>query len=283
MSGIYLAAFFTTLAAVAIFGPLIYKLQLPSNHQLLWLAALLVVPLQPLAFYWIRIPLDHWLAGQLGSSSITYQWLTSLYAPLTEEPMKLVPLLVPMIRADIRPANFARYALAIGLGFAIGEMWFVAGRVAQIKAMEGLPFYQFGGYAVERLMTCIFHGAFVSVALWQWRRRFLWGIAGAMTLHWLGNLPLQLMAQNAGGLGRTFWMVTVQLWLFGYCLAAASLLAYFAFGQFALGRLLFGRSRCPECNQGYDAPLFGLNFGPSRYEHCPGCRKWHWIHKHDRH
>jgi len=277
MPGIYLTAIFTTIFAVALFGSLIRRLRLPANERLLWLAAALALPLQPLAFYVIRVPLDHWLAAHLGSMPAARPWLTSLYAPLTEEPAKLVPLLIPAICRDIRPTNFVRYALAIGLGFAIGEMWFVAHRVAGTRAFAGMPFYQFGGYVGERLMTCVFHSAFLALSLSCLRRRFALGFAGAVALHWLGNFPLQLMARNAGGLGKAFWMATVQIWLLIYFFAAVALLACFAFGRIAPGRLLFGRRRCPECHEDYDAPLFAVNFGPSRYERCPHCRRWHWT------
>jgi len=277
MSGIYLTAVLTSSVAVVLFAVLIHKLRLPANERLLWLAAALALPLQPLAFYLVRIPLDHWLAAQLGSTSATYNWLTSFYAPLTEEPAKLVPLLIPAICRDIRATNFVRYALAIGLGFAIGEMWFIADRVAQVPALAALPFYQFGGYVVERLMTCVFHSAFVSVALWRLRRRFALGLVGAMALHWLANFPLFLMARNAGGLGKIFWMVVVQCWLVFYFIAALALLSYFTFGRVSPAHLFYGRRRCPECNRDYDAPLFAVNFGPIRYERCPHCRRWHWT------
>lgn len=277
MHGIYLTATLTTGIAAAIFGPLIHKLKMPANIRLVWLAAAVALPLQPLAFYFVRIPLDHWLAAQLGSTSTTYQWLISLYAPLTEEPAKLVPLLIPAIRHDIRAGNFVRYALAIGVGFAIGEMWFIADRIAHVPVFAEVPFYQFGGYVGERLMVCLFHSAFVSVALWQLRRRFVLGFAGAAALHWLCNFPLSLMAWNVGGLGKTFWTVAIQGWLMVYVLGSLALFSYFTFGRMAPGRALFGRRHCPECDQEYDAPLFGINFGTTRYERCPYCRRWHWT------
>lgn len=262
---------------MAIFGILIHKLRLPANERLLWLAAAIALPLQPLAFYFVRVPLDHCLVSQLGSTSATYQWLTSLYAPLTEELAKLIPLLIPAIRRDIKMTNFVRYALAIGLGFAIGEMWFVADRIARTPSLVNLPFYQFGGFVSERLMTCIFHSAYVSVALWRLRHRFALGVAGAMALHWLGNIPILLMAWNVGDLGKVFWTVAIQYWLLIYFVAALVLLSYFAFGRVAPSRLFYGRRQCPECNQEYDAPLLALNFGKIRYERCPCCRHWHWT------
>ena len=277
MHGIYLTAILTTGIAIAIFGPLIHKLKMPANERLVWLAAVVALPLQPLAFYLVRVPLDHWIVGHLGSTSLTYQWLTSFYAPLTEEPAKLIPLLIPAIRRDISAVNFVRYALAIGVGFAIGEMWFIAERITHIPAFNGMPFYQFGGYVGERLMVCLFHSAFVSVALWQLGRRFALGFAGAATLHWLGNFPILLMAWNVGGLGKTFWTVVIQVWLLFYVFGALALFSWFTFGRIAPGRMLFGRRHCPECGGDYDAPLFGLNFGIRRYERCPHCRHWHWT------
>lgn len=256
MHGIYLTAVLTSAVAAALVGAVIHKLRMPADERFLWLAAALALPLQPLVFYLVRVPLDHWLVAHLGSGSSIYQWLISLYAPLTEEPAKLLPLLIPGIRRDIRPGNFVRYALAIGLGFAIGEMWFIAERVARAPAFAGMPFYQFGGYVGERLMTCIFHSAFVAVALWRLRRRFVLGFAGAAALHWLGNFPILLMAWNVGGLGKTFWAVAVSLWLQFYAIAALTLLAYFTFGRIAPARIFYGRRHCPECGGDYDAPIF---------------------------
>lgn len=274
---IYYAAMITTVVAMVIFGPLIHKLRLPVNERLLWLAAILVLPLQPAAFYYVRVPFDHWAAAHLGTGSAGYYWLKTCYAPLTEEPAKLVPLLIPAIRQDIRTDNFVRYALAIGLGFAIGEMWFVAERVARAPEFAGLPFYQFGGYFGERLMTCVFHSAFVSLSLWGLRRNFPLGFAGAAAAHWLGNFPLLLLTGKSGGFSKAWRVGIVEGWLMVYFLAALALLSCFAFGRFAPGRLFFGRRRCPECSQEYDPPLFAVNMGPKRYERCPHCRKWHWT------
>lgn len=278
MHGIYLAAILTTGIAAAIFGPLIHRLKMPADVRLVWLAAGLALPMQPLAFYLVRIPLDHWLVSQLGSTSIAYQWLTSLYAPLTEEPAKLIPLLIPAIRRDIRAANFVRYALAIGFGFAIGEMWLVADHVARVPAFAGLPFYMFGGYMGERLVTCLLHSAFVCVALWRLRSRFLLGVAGAMTLHWLCNFPILLMAWDAGGFGKTFWTIAVQGWVLLFFFGSLALFSYFTFGRVAPARIFYGRRRCPECDHEYDPSMFlALNFGRTRYERCPHCRHWHWT------
>jgi hypothetical protein len=126
-------------------------------------------------------------------------------------------------------------------------------------------------------MTCVFHPAFVSLSLWQWRRRFALGFAAAAAAHWLGNFPISLMVWNEGGLGQKTWGTIVQLWLDLYFVGALSLLAWFAYGRASLGLLLYGSRRCPECAGEYDAPLLAVNFGAVRYERCPHCRHWHWV------
>jgi hypothetical protein len=302
MPGIYLAALLGTAVAAAIFGPLIHKLRLPANERMLWLAAALALPLQPLVFFCVRIPLDHWLATHLDSTSATYRWLITFYAPLTEETAKLIPLLIPAVCHDIRRENFLRYALAIGVGFALGEMWFVANRISHLPTLAALPFYQFGGFLSERLMVCVFHTAFLSVSLrclsgaanrsgdvpvgfdrgGHGRRRQALalglGLAGAIALHWLGNFPLSLRVWNVGGLGPEKWAFIVQGWLLFYFLLALALLFFSAYGhKLSPGRMFFGRRHCPGCAQDYDAPLFAVNMGASRYERCPHCRRWHWT------
>jgi hypothetical protein len=73
MQGIYLTALLTIGIAAAIFVPLIHRLRMPANERLVWLAAVLALPMQPLVFYLVRVPLDHWLVTRLGSASTTYQ------------------------------------------------------------------------------------------------------------------------------------------------------------------------------------------------------------------
>ncbi|WP_395742710.1 hypothetical protein [Prosthecobacter sp.] len=277
MPGIYTAALLTSLLAIAGFGTLIGKWRQPARGRLLLAAVLISLPLQPLAFYLLRLPLDHWLAAWLTRKSFTYQCLASLYAPLTEEPAKLLVLLVPAIFRDIRPENFVRYALAIGLGFALGEMAFIAERVSHQPALAKLPFYQFGGYISERLMTCVFHSAFVAIALSRLRRRLWLGLLGATAAHWAANFPLSLMAWNVGGLGRTTWEVIVGLWLIVLLIAAVVLLIHYTSTRQSLPRLLYGLRHCPACSTDFEPSILAINFGTERYEKCPCCRKWLWT------
>lgn len=278
MKGIYIAALITTIAVLLIFGTLAYKIKDKANERWLLLAFLIALPLQPLAFYFVRLPLNRLLVMILGSKSTLYEWITLFYAPLTEEPAKLVPLLVPFILRDINKETFVRYAVVIGLGFGIGEIWFVASRVAQNPQFASMPFYNFGGFFSERMMVCVIHGVFLSVSLWRLRDRFWFGVLGAMGLHFLGNFPIYLMTKNFLGLGQPFWQVLVSLWVVLFFIGGLALLAAFKYGSAKkIGRFIFGKAKCPECGKVYDKPLFGLNLGPKRYEPCPHCKKWHLV------
>ena len=277
MRSIYYTALITSIVALSVYGLIIYRTKSPVDRRCLWLAFLIALPLQPLAFYLIRLPLNGWLIGKLGSTSRLYEWITLFYAPLTEEPAKLVPLLVPFILRDIRRENFVRYALAIGLGFGIGEIWFVAGRIANNPQFAAIPFWQFTGFINERLMVCLLHAAFVSVALWRLRDKFLPGEAGAMALHFFGNFPIYLMHKNLFGIGTTAWSLIVNVWVGLYFFGGIALLTYFVYGKAGVGRFIFGKTRCPECDAVYDSPLLAFNLGARRYEKCSRCKKWHMI------
>ena len=69
------------------------------SPRLLWpwltAVALLELPMSVLAFDYIRQPLDHFISPMLAGNPIL-SWVKLLYAPLTEEPAKLWPLLLPV-------------------------------------------------------------------------------------------------------------------------------------------------------------------------------------------
>jgi hypothetical protein len=152
-----------------------------------------------------------------------------LYAPLTEEPAKLWPLLLPWLRRSVvadRPAA-VRLGMALGLGFGIGEAGLIAHWVAQDPDLRELPFHVFTGYQMERLLVCLMHGAFtatVVVGLATGRSlvpRFL----GAMLLHLVGNAPILVLALLREQLGAELVAQLLFLWVLAYAGAMGWLLA----------------------------------------------------------
>jgi hypothetical protein len=210
--GIYIAAVITTLAVVAAFGYLAVRLSARDDRRWLLLAALIALPLQPLAFYLVRLPLDGLLRAGIGTGT-AYGWLTTFYAPLTEEPAKWLVLAVPVVRKLLRPDNAAAIALAIGLGFGVGEIWFLAASIAQVPAYAAVPFWMFGGFFTERFVVCFLHGGFIVflVAALAGGRSLLPGALIGMALHWSVNLPIFLRSLLAFGISGETWTMIASL------------------------------------------------------------------------
>ena len=282
MSGIDLAALLTTLLALAAVGTIVWQVSDPADRR--WLTCLCVfgLPLSPLAFYVIRLPLDRVLTNWIGKDSLLLIVCQLCYAPCTEEPAKLLPLLFvwPFFKQRLQPRNLVPAALALGLGFAIGEMWLVAHFVRSKPELATLPFYQFGGFLNERLMTCVTHAGFTVLALWGLQRgglRIILGMLAAMLAHFLGNFPIFLMSIDCGGWGSDVWGAIVFAWVLGFVVASFVLLTVMHGGVKLLRRVLKAKMKCPECGATYSQPWLGGNFGMWRYEPCGACHKWHWI------
>jgi len=273
--GIYIAAIVTTAVAFLIFG-IYVLLRAPRNERPLLIAAtLLNVPLSPLAFYLVRTPLDRVIGKVLGAYPEFFLFVKTFYAPLTEEPAKLWLLLIPWFVHKVKRENAGRVAMALGLGFGVGEIWLLARIVASSAAYAAYPWYYFGGFMGERFMVCLMHGAFTAAALWRLRRGFVLGLLAAMTLHYVGNFPIYLAAVDAFGIGKAAWQYVLSFWIVVYFLLMLTILALFAYGKFQPGRIFFGLAKCPDCGAIYPRPFWGLNLGHQRHEKCPACKKWH--------
>lgn len=275
MPGIYLAAIITTGLVLLIFALYVLFRASRKERPLLLAATFLNAPFSPLAFYLVRAPFDRLVGKVLASFPDAYLFAKTFYAPLTEEPAKLWLLLVPWFVRGITRENVARVALALGLGFGVGEIWLIAQMVAANPAYAGYPWYYFGGFMGERVMVCLLHAAFTSAALWRLRRGFLGGLAVAMALHYVGNFPIYLAAVDAFGLGKTTWQYVLSFWIVGYLFLMLVALAFFSYGKLQPGRLFFGQARCPSCGALYARPFWAVNLGNRRHEKCPACKKWH--------
>ena len=274
--GIIIAAIITALLAAAAYGFLIYRITTPLDRRVVLVAVLVTLPLQPLAFYLVRMPLHRLLTSAIGPGELLTT-ISLFYAPLTEEPAKWLVLLVPYVRRRLSRDNAVVLALATGLGFGLGEIGFIAEQIMRVPQLAALPFYMFGGFLVERLMVVFVHGAFVAFAFkWLAEGRSFWlgGLLG-MALHFALNFPIYLMSIDFGHIGRAAWQVAIQVYLLAFVIALAV-----AVNRLARGRVwasVFGNATCPECGTVYPRSLFGFNFLIVRYERCPNCRHWHWV------
>lgn len=296
MPQLYIAAAITSLIALCLFGMLIRQLSSPQYRwKLIWLGCM-GLTLSPLAYFLVRLPLisiiEPALLGVTNDNSngtvntAVRDGVRLLYAPLTEEPMKLLPwimlLMLGVFQKPIRE-RVVPITLTIGVAFAIGEFWLVAYLIAAKPdpALTQLPWYAFGGYMSERLMTCFSHTLFALPMVWLYQRGRLLAACGLVTgmlLHYLGNAPILLMHQQAFGLSTATWSVIVQVWLMVFVVATLFALVWVHFGNEVLAKIWQNKMICPECGAIYRQPIImGLNMGTWRYEPCGKCRKWHWV------
>ncbi len=269
MSQIYITAAITSVAILAMWKWMVGKFppQFPKN--LLWLAFVICLPMEPLSYYAMRVPLMETVKARWPE---IFPYLVLVWAPLTEDLFKLAPLLIPAVRKALTKENWAPLSLAIGCGFGIGEAWLVAYFLAINPATNGYPFFVYGGYLGERLQVCILHAFFSSWALRRWGNKFFLGLLIAMSLHFLANSPILLIHKSR------YPLLIQQLYAVGlvlFTVYAAGELANQIIGPRKLALLLLGRARCPGCQQVYDRSFLAANLGNKRYERCPHCKKWH--------
>lgn len=210
--GLIIAAAITTgLAGLFLVGVLWLSAQ-ASDRRVLAIAFLVALPLQPLAFYFLRLPIDGMVRAGFGLGTV---WIVAsqFYAPLTEEPAKWLVLAVPAVRRALTPRNAVPLALAIGFGFAIGEIWFLANALA--PNTPDLPFWMFNGFMIERLEGCFLHATFVAlpVASIALGRSFWPGAVTGMALHFITNFPIYLARIDLFGLGAARWMTALLVWV----------------------------------------------------------------------
>jgi hypothetical protein len=212
--GLFIAAAITSMLALSVIGGVAWWNARTADRRMLIIAFLVMLPIQPLVFYVVRLPLVAALQPLFGTEAwwpLALMWA----APLTEEPAKWLVLLVPAVRHGLAPANAIPLALSVGLGFGLGEIWFVAHAVITSPNYPDLPFWMFGGFIVERIEVCFLHAMFV---VWLFVRLALgqsfWpGALAGIVLHFATNFPIYLMGIDALGIGRLNWSLMVMGWI----------------------------------------------------------------------
>jgi DNA-directed RNA polymerase subunit RPC12/RpoP len=278
MPGIFITAIVTTALSAGLIGGFVYWRARKSEYAAVTTAILFYVPIYWVAFYLVRLSFHGWFETVMDSESGWFVFLTTFYAPLTEEPAKWVLLLLPWFRKQITEKNFVRIAMAMGLGFGLGEIWMIAERVFASPGFVDYPWYYYVGFLNERFLVCIVHGAFVAVMLKYMRKNIAVGMLGAVALHYFANFPIYLAWIDLFNLGKTTWTIVLVIYFYAFVVAMLLMLTRFAIGSFRFGRFLYGTDVCPDCGKEYDKPVFlAANLMWKRYERCPHCGKWHMM------
>jgi hypothetical protein len=276
---IWVMAAATLVLSALIYGAVLRQLAPRAERSLLAIACLLIVPMSAGSFHLVRQPLDLWIVRPLLGDGAAYFIARMLYAPVTEELAKLWPLLIPAFRNRVTRENGLRIGMALGLGFGLGEILFIADLVTRAPAPE-LPWHQYGGFLQERFMVCLLHAGFAAMSLrgmTRWRGGLAAGLAVAMLLHLATNLPIGLAGLGWLGGDRTTAMALLGVWVIVLFFASGVLLVRLI-RRDAPDAAPFGRADCPRCRASYARPiLLSMNFGWKRYERCPACRTWNMV------
>lgn len=197
MAPIYIMALITLAASTLLWGGLLYALS-GQQRRYLWLLLpglplsavvnlLIKKPLATVVGDWANLPVGLGLA----STPIWFLVFLFLLAPVFEEAIKVVPLLLPPVHRLLTDRAGALWTgLGLGISFGLGEAAYLAYGVAQSPAYIGLPWYAFTGYLTERLIVCFVHGVMTAVVvtgLYRGRGHILWGYLGGVALHALAN------------------------------------------------------------------------------------------------
>jgi hypothetical protein len=147
----------------------------------------------------VKIPLLTWTAHTAGipltADLHTPLWflLVILFnAPVWEEASKAAPLLLPGLRKFLGEPGDALWAgMALGMGFGLGEILYLAYGLAVSPQFSSLLWYGFTGFAVDRLMMTFGHGLMTAQAAVGMQKQGWHTVSGylvAIGLHALINL-----------------------------------------------------------------------------------------------
>ncbi|MBS0204749.1 MAG: hypothetical protein JSS49_17730 [Planctomycetes bacterium] len=265
--GILFAAASATLASVVIIGGVIAWNSPPADRWYLVFLGLVMVPASPLTFYGIRLPLDGLLRLVINDDS--HRLVTFAARPMIEELFKLWPLMIPVIWKSTTKETRLWRALAIGLGFGIGEIWLLADIVFRNNPeVANQSVLSLTGFINERAMVCLIHGGLTAIAL----HTFGAGLPLAITLHAAGNLPFYLQEISAFGLAATTWTSIVRTWVLWYFFMMVAFVWTMAGGDFHAIWLLFGDATCPYCGTVYPRASLTWNLRVVHQDHCPRCK-----------
>lgn len=217
MPQVYIAAAITTAVSLAVWGLLFGVMA--RQHRRLWWMALLTLPLSFVINIWVKRPAFFLVAGLAGlsptvtrTSPVWFILFAHLLAPVTEEAVKLMPLLSREWRGPLRDGAGAAEGtgtggggaalwagMYLGAGFGLGEIWYLAWTIAAIPFYADYPFWQYTGFLNERTLTVYAHAVMTAVAVTGLaaaargvRGAALRGFGAAVGLHSLTNVTALL-------------------------------------------------------------------------------------------
>ena len=122
--------------------------------------------------------------------------LTLLVVGFSEEAIKMAPVLLPPISEMLFRSKYYKIAFSwfIGVGFGLGEAYYIAYAISLNPVYSGYPYYFFTGYMNERTIVSLIHGILTVLALYGWpsSRRIIGTYTLASIVHSVIDIPAAL-------------------------------------------------------------------------------------------
>ncbi len=196
MPGIYIMAVITFALSAAAWGGMVYLFS-GRTPRYLWLL-LPALPLSWIVNNYVKTSVALFIGQTAGipqglglARPVWFTFVLFLLTPISEELIKVIPLLLPWARRLVKdPCSAFWTGITLGIGFGLGEIVFVAWADAHVPEYAALPWYVLTGFLGERVMVCFVHGVMTSVFLLGLNRGGWWapaGFLGAISLHSLVN------------------------------------------------------------------------------------------------
>ena len=137
---------------------------------------LFALPLSAVVNLMVKKPILLYILHSLNLNLKPLHWpvqvmiFTLLLVGFSEEGVKMLPVIIPKVRREISRSKFNKLALSwlIGVGFGIGEAYYIAYNISLNPELSGYPYYYFTGFMGERVMASLVHGVFTAAALYGW-------------------------------------------------------------------------------------------------------------------
>ncbi len=133
-------------------------------------------PLSAIVNIGIKRPVILYLFNAIGASHDASTWpayvliVSLLVVGLSEEAIKMAPAIIPFISKILSKSRYYKLAFSwiMGVGFGLGEAYYIAYAISLNPVYSGYPYYYFTGYMNERIVTCLVHGMLTVIALYGW-------------------------------------------------------------------------------------------------------------------
>lgn len=224
MSGVYWAAVWVTAVVMLGAGVVwrVWLVRVAANMGSVLAAFLMELPLCFLVNEYVKAPIFEgiramawgWSAGEPRSPWL-YVALLLWVTPLTEEAAKLLPAVIPETSLSLGSRVLSlQYGMSSGLGFGLGEAWYMAWGIAHSPLQARFPFYYYASYMTTRIVMCFAHGVMTGVAMTGLGRGIRASILGYLTaaaLHAFLNLGGLLYQEGLAGPSAPGFTVLVSI------------------------------------------------------------------------